>query len=261
MSLLGSDCGLGSDFELEVLVMLESKAAQWKVNPVGTLNDSQDKVELPIVVEVPGSDMAGTLKIRTCIVVRSPGVNSNLLAAERPGTILWEHLTQVMLEGDGPRMPIALVDFSSLRNVAERAAWWIKINLNDLDAPYVNAIRVFVNRRWSGAAEMIATGSAHPASPLFLGLLHCELQRTMVTQSLQSEEFIARASFPPGSPEEGTAFPEDSIGAALLKTIRWVFPDEEIEQLRERLEYEPSAVEADIQSKTFTLPAHHKALA
>jgi hypothetical protein len=194
------------------------------------------EVRIPLELRIQGRDLAGSLRVRSMLVLggRLPPAP---LRARRPGTLLWEDIHDVVLEGGGARFPMEVISFSqSSWRLPNHAAWALEWDREDLELPLLGALRLYLNADHPAVSAALAKPT-DPASTTLIAALHHDVARQLVVGALLSDEFVERTE----------KWPAESVGEVIHKLLSNRFKGDSPQDLRERLRQEPSQFEATLQ--------------
>lgn len=153
--------------------------------------------DVSLALEIPAGAVAEELEVRYEVVLDGPDSEVALnRAAHLKGSRLYasDRPHRFRLEGDGSLFPVEAVSFRGGEFPA-RGAWVIKFQGEDLNAPFMGAVRLFVNRDHPVSKQLIDTG-AGPAKSV---LMRDVLLQMIVTVASRHEDDAILAEFPQGS--------------------------------------------------------------
>ncbi len=192
-----------------------------------------------VAVEVPGTMAGGNLELQTLLMLDSETPPNGPIAAHRAGSVLWSDRSVISLEGDAPRFPVAVVDFSALNGIASDAPWSLEWYPGDLDEPVLGAMRLLVNSRNPVALEAVGDALA-PESAAVASVIHFDVTRSLVLGALGNEDFV-------GGPRE---FEADTIGRMLVDLLDRCWPGVDPAVLAARMAEGPHRLESELQATT-----------
>lgn len=132
--------------------------------PVGV-----DQRSVDITVEVPAGQTAKDLEVRYELVLDGPdGPSGQNRAAYLKGSRLFvsDDLYRFRLEGDSAHFPVEAVKFRG-GEFPVGSAWLVKFQAEDLNAPFLGSVRLFVNRDHPAAEELLGAEST-VAQPIMI---------------------------------------------------------------------------------------------
>ena len=234
---ISTQCGLADDARLGV-------AAVWRSTGSGlraladreiVTRDGSEPVRLELHATLKGTDLGGVLAISTQLILDWHGSTVDPTAPHRTGSVLWSDESSVRLQGDAARFPMDLVDFRD-EVFSERSGWHLKLG-RDMDAAAMGSILLLINSRNKVLAEAVARAdNPRPVDRAVLSALYADVTRAMIEHALAQPEF-----------DDGTEFPEESLGEILRSLCRRVFPGEPISELRLRHANSRNLMATDIQ--------------
>jgi len=218
---LRSDCSLADDVPLLV-------AACW--SSTGTsLRRSLGKAELSdddtCLVELGGDisagDIAGTLKIETCILVARPQDGGAPLAARRAGSILLQERKTVELDTSTSFFPVEVVDFKASIWANSEAGWMLSWNTYNLEQPFLRSVRLFINAAHLRIVHAVSGEAPTEEASAIRSAIYFDVGRALVLGALANEEFIER---------DGD-YVEGSCGKVIHTLIQMLFPGDTLHGL------------------------------
>jgi hypothetical protein len=232
-------CRLPDDSALALITTWRSDrtrlAAAADVVELGTLDGA---LRAPLTVTVPGESSGGRIELETALVLRSAGTASSLIAAKRPGAILWRDVHRVTLEGTAARFPITAIDFAAIPRLPDSGLWALDWNPEDLDSPVTATARLLINGGRTELLEAVRSGSSDSRSILLRRFVTYDVARALVAGALASDRFVA-------TPE---AFDEGTLGRMLNELISLCWPGVPVPSLRRRLREDAARLESELQA-------------
>lgn len=192
--------------------------------------NSDEVLEFLPTVDVPSAQLAGDLRMTTCLVLARAGTDSQPLAARQPGSILWQDVVDTSLEGMGERLPVSLSDFTNrYDSLSAGAAWSIELSHDWLHRHPSVGMVVLINSARVEVTAALKSERPGPAEQLIRSALYHDVGRTLVLRALDSDEFRSDEPYDTGT-----------LGYALRLRIRTLFPhytfNEVYQMPREELE-------------------------
>lgn len=223
-------CGLPHDSRLRL-------GAIWR-SPGSGLRGLGESVELvapegdaeafELSLEAPGMDLSHSLTLSACLVMLKRGDGgARRFSPVRPGSVLWRHEESVLLEGEGTRFPVEALDFAASTWLPSEAAWFLDWDPHAFDQAVLGGIRLYVNAGSERVRMAVAGGPE--AEPAIRESIRYDVARTLISGSFRNANFLANAD----SYEEGT------VGAAVRRLIRALFPYESLEALQSEHDEQP----------------------
>ncbi len=221
---------LSSAVELSFVVTAESTSTRIRRL---VFSEPASEGSQALSLDLSPTELGGTLVLITRLVL-TRSARSDELAASRPGSVMWEHVVRIDLEGNAARFPIELVSFKEA-GLPEHAPWRIDIWDSDLEAPAGSATRVRVNSDHQQAREMALDPSGSASSKLIVSALEADVAGRMLQVLIDNGDIADDSSFVAGS-----------IGEALATFQRVHLPGESLKGLRASRGSELARVEAEL---------------
>ncbi|MFF5339035.1 hypothetical protein [Streptomyces sp. NPDC013181] len=185
---------------------------------------------------VLGRESGGVLSIETQLVLRKHLGNPYPTGPHRAGSILWQQIARIRLQGDASQFPMAVVDFKGT-GYPENAPWYLDIGSN-LDAATMGAVLLLVNSRTPLVLEAVRKAEkATHAEKLIHSALRQDVVRLMIEHAIGNEDL-----------DDGSRFEADTLGHTLLGVVRGHLPDMTLAALRNMRRSDPSLLAARVQS-------------
>ena len=183
------DCSFGDSTALYLTVVYYSTGVRDRVcalrQPLSLTSD-----ELSIDVSIPGEDLAGHLQIISQIVTGQRGSDDGPMAPTYSGSILWQDVVGIDLEGVGSRFPVHECDFTDDPTFPENAAWHLDIDFNTEDASFTQCVCLYVNSAKTRVIEAARGRSAESEGKAIAELMNYDLARTFVLLAIQNREWF-----------------------------------------------------------------------
>jgi hypothetical protein len=165
-------------------------------------------------------------------------VNSDPLAASRPGSILWQDEIAISLEGSASRFPVAVLDFAEVIGLANGAAWTLEWSPGDLDQPVLGSVRLLVNRN-HGPVVTAVSGGDDPRSLAIASMIQFDVARSFLRTALRDDALLG-----------GESFEADTVGRMLRDLLDRYWPGVDPSTLRQRMLDMPHRFESELQAGT-----------
>lgn len=231
-------CGLPADAPLRAGVAWHCKETTLRGRGAVVNLASSGEMRVPLELKIAGLDLAGTLRIRSMLVLGGR-VPPAPLRPRRPGTLLWEDVHEVILEGGGARFPMEVISFSqSSWRLPDRAAWVLEWDREDLELPMLGALRLYLNADHPTVCGALASPN-EPASVTLIAALHHDVARQLIVGALLSDDFVNRTE----------KWPAESVGEVIHKLLSSRLKGDSPQALRIQLHQEPSQFEARLQDR------------
>lgn len=177
-----------------------------------------------------GERISGTLTLRSALCLsRRPGTARPGVAAI-PGSVLADHVQQVVLENRSSMFPVHELDFANTR-LSPSASWHLESS-TELLTPFYGVFRVLVNTRDRELSAAVARGAKDKRQQALLDELEAGVAMLLLEIAVGAQEDLA----------ERDDWPPDTVGdvlrrmldAAGLNVVASASP-QEIPNLRTRL--------------------------
>jgi hypothetical protein len=235
-----SQCELGPDALLGLTATLDCPSTFLRLTVPPVEVTSSERYD--IAISPRSSDIAGSVRLDLCLVLLEGVAGQSPLAATLPGSVLWreesEARTRIALEGDATRFPTEARDFSSSGLFDPDAAWYLDLDLAQLDASPMHAVRLIVNEGHPGMARVIR-GDDDPEAVAMSSAMYWDVARRMIHTALDQVDFV----------ESWGHHSEDSIGLVIEQLIKRVFPNDDATTLHGDREFNPDRFEARLQGR------------
>jgi len=196
--------------------------------------------EFSVAANIPGSLLAGDVRISTQIVLVARREVDGALAAAYAGSVLWEDTVQVALEGFSSRFPMEVVDFSTTPWAPYGGGWFLSWNSEELHEPFLRNVRLFLNRGQANVVGAVQAAHPTPEQKAIRSMIYYDVGRQLLRGALENESFI----------EDAESFAEGSTGKAVLRLCRTLFPADKPRAIRStmrsRREYFDSSLQASL---------------
>jgi len=196
-------------------------------------------IEQELRVEVPSHALAERLVLRTALVLQRAGSDAaSPLAAVEPGSVLWADSATLILEQHGARMPILSADFSQFQTTERGAAWYVWTGPDWLHRHPTDGVVVYVNAARNGLLAALSTRVPDSRSSALQSMFFHDVGRVLIDRALTDEEFRDDADFAAGS-----------AGASLRATLRAIFRQQTLSQVRRSRSEDAAAFERILQTR------------
>ncbi|MEA9984610.1 hypothetical protein [Subtercola sp. RTI3] len=159
-----------------------------------------------VTVTLPGERLGGTLAIRSTITLAENRQPSQLGEVFRAGSVLWNSVTSVRLDGHGSMFPIGVADFAGTP-YGPYASWHLQVS-DELDAPFLGTFLLLINSRDISLVDAINQKKPSTTSTQLVNELEAGVASLMIELALRLED----ANLEPLS--------EDSVGSVLGRYLR-----------------------------------------
>ncbi len=233
-----SDCQLSSDAVLRIGISWYSPGTGLRgVGDVKDLNGYSQRQNIILSANIAGTLLADRVILSADLVLLDAGTNSSRLAPRLPGTLLSSEKVTVLLEGEGARFPVELIHFAESSWLPAHGGWYFDWNPHMLRQTVLGDVRLYLNADHTAVKR--AVSEYHSADRAIRETIFFDMARVMITGALRNSEFV----------ESVDEYPDGSIGAAIRRLIRSLFPNETFESLESFYQQEPYRFECTLQEK------------
>jgi hypothetical protein len=232
------DCRLNSDVQIIVAAGWYSTGTVLTGKGSSVLINADKEIEtFQLSLEVSGLFLAGSIDLRVQIVMTDRGSTEQPFSPKLKGSILYNHVQNVLLEGDGARFPIEVLDFSSAGYFPADAAWLLFWQPDDLHQTVLGGeIRLYINAKHERVRRAVSENRPEDAD--IREAIRLDIARNLIYGALTNPEFTANPN----------AYPDGTIGGAVYFMLRTYFPDIQVAQLRS-MARRPHIFDASIQAR------------
>ncbi|NJL54292.1 hypothetical protein HC928_03270 [bacterium] len=185
---------------------------------------------------VAGTSLAEKVAFCVKLLFITGGSTPHRLVPKWQGSILWESAEHVVqLEGEGPRLPTEIIDFSTT-HFPKEAGWYFDWEPMDLQQSLLGTTRLYINSQH----QQIATAITNP-QPESIGIreaIRLDVVQTLVRGALANDDFVSNPN----------QYARDTVGAWVRATIRTYFTGYRFSDIRAMLD-EPHVFSAHLQDK------------
>ncbi|MEU4244878.1 hypothetical protein [Actinoplanes sp. NPDC026619] len=166
---------------------------------------------------IAGTDLGGSLTLRTAVVVGADTTDPRPFVAARAGEVLLDDIVTTRLDGDDAMFPVSVCDFRAA-GIDAHARWYLQTPA-DPYAPAMGGLRLYLNvedRELVNAAVRAATPSA--AQQRLIDDMRDDVTRQLVDLVLLRQDWLEALLSCTVDPE--------SFGASLATILDTLFPGE-----------------------------------
>lgn len=207
-----------------------------------TVDAKVQQRKFDLVLSIPGKHLAKNLQLRSALVLveQASEIRVDPLAAHRPGSVLWEDATTVVLEGDASRFPITVVDFVESGLGPANACWRFELAPMDPTLPAMATMRLYVNSLHRTFHTAVTSRDVTQAQVAIRSALKMGIGEEMLRIALDKAEELETGAqdFQPGS-----------AGKVLLDLVDRVFPGRGPIGCREDRNQDPGRFHAELQAR------------
>jgi hypothetical protein len=208
---LRADTGLPEDGVVSCFLGWKSRATTLRGGvSIQQLPISGDH-EFNIDLTLPGAKVGGSVDLSLSLLLGND-LPHMPFTAHIAGSLIWETLRRLDLEGSSGRFPIEVVDFASLPGRDARAGWYLDWDPGDLSMPLLGGLRLLVNSTRPRVVSAIVTGSIDADARAIRDAIMLDAARSLVAGAMANGELTDESSFE-----------EDSVGEAVLRLTRAAF--------------------------------------
>lgn len=193
-----------------------------------------------LVAPVYGRELAGELHLETTLL-RVDEAHGTGFTARRSGSVLWNDVVKLTLEGSGGLLPVAPVRFSE-QGLPAAAAWYISLDGSDWAAPAMGNLLVLLNVDNRAVADALDPSNA--AGAALWDTLTVDVVCDLVGRALDDQEYAPTQD---GADELSTGDLVTNLVRSFLSLPGEDVPDA-VARLRDERRNDPSRVRAQAQS-------------
>jgi hypothetical protein len=231
---LRDECGLPSNTDLAAVVTWHSTGSGLRDEALFQALPHRGQFEGRLELELPGAELGGELRLSTRVVLDQDVSARKNFEAHLAGSILWEDVWSVRLEGDEPAFPISMLDFAAT-NFDVNAEWHLDV-YDDPTVAAMGALRLYLNTRFPGVIRAFANASdPDPVERLILGTVKTDVERLLVQSAFDLEDDVA--------------WEEGSLGYLLVTLTQSVFEGDPLPSLRARARAYPASFDTELRAR------------
>lgn len=232
-----ADCRLAPDASLRLVLLWQS--AGTKLRGCSSSLDVSHQVADGVYRlrgHVASTSLAEKVSFAVKLLFIAPGSTRHRLIPKWRGSVLWESAEHtVQLEGEGPRFPTEVIDFSTT-SFPQDAGWYLDWDPHELDQSLLGTARLYINSQHQQIA--VAVTNPQPDTAGVREAIRLDITQTLIRGVLANADFVS-------NPDQ---YARDTVGAWARATIRTYFTGYSFAQLRAMLE-EPHTFSAYLQDK------------
>ena len=195
--------------------------------------------DLEIEIQIPGSELSQSLVLKTRLIFfPSEDGQRNKLSPHLPGSILWEDLYKVALEGEGSRFPMETINFERLNGVPLNANWHLSWLPYEPELQLSANVRLYLNSNSEDVIKALTESKPTEKHLAIRKIIFWDVGRRLVKGMLENKDFHGRDD----------SYPLGSLGLAVTSMLEIYFPNESIDGLRALLRSNPDLFETVLQS-------------
>lgn len=237
---LRQDCRLSpADSVCAVVVWRSTGSTVRGRGAVVPLGNSETPREFSLSADISGQLLATDVVISTQIVLVAASALSDTLAAKYPGSILWEDLAEVALEGTDSRFPMQVVDFSTaVWAPYGGAGWYLAWRNDELHEPLLRNVQLFINSGHPAVAAAVQAAQPSLDQKAIRSAIYFDIGRQLIRGALLNDDFV----------ESPDSYAEGSTGRAILRMVRQFFGGERLRAVRDRMQSRPEYFDSALQA-------------
>lgn len=208
------DCNLGLDAHLRLGAVWNSSGTVLRgCGDFIDLNPDNSKDELKLGVKVEGIKLAKSIDLGLQLILVAPSSQPKPFAPKLPGSILWQSQPcSILLEGEGARFPVEVIDFSH-SIYPDEAAWALHWDPHNLHQTILGDVRLYFNAKHDRVIQAVSGNK--PEDYDLREAIRFDVARSLIYGALNNEEFV----------ENPDVFEDGSVGSAVQNMLRLYFPD------------------------------------
>lgn len=235
-----ADCGLATGTPLCVSAVWASTTTSLRGRGTSAIVRTPDaRVDVPLGLALRGAELGGTLRLSVTVTLGT-ALERRPIVAFRAGTLLWEDVTEVRIEGGASRFPVEQLSFAvSGPQFPKGAAWRLDWEQrDDLELPVLGCIRLFLNQDHPSIRALVDQPE-RPDSKLLAALMSFDVTRSLVREALTNDAFAQR---------EGE-WPADSVGRVVTRLFKTHLSGLPVATLRDMMTHDPYRFDAILQDR------------
>lgn len=217
------DCNLGLDAHLRLGAVWSSSGTVLRGRgDLIDLNLSDGVEEMKLGVQVEGIKLAKSIDVSLQLILTVPSSQSKPFAPKIPGSILWQsEPRRVLLEGEGARFPVEVMDFSqSYSPYPDDAAWVLHWDPSDLHQTILGDVRLYFNTKHERVIRAVSNNK--PEDFDLREAIRFDVARSLIYGALDNDEFV----------ENPDGFEDGSVGSAVRNMLHLYFPNMTIPKIQ-----------------------------
>lgn len=210
------DCNLGLDARLRLGAVWSSSGTVLRGHgDLADLNLNDSGEELKLGIKVEGINLAKSLDLSLQLILAAPSSQPKSFAPKLIGSILWQsELHHVLLEGEGARFPVEVMDFSQAYSpYPNDAAWVLHWDPHNLHQTVLGDVRLYFNAKHERVVQAVSNNK--PEDFDLREAIRFDVARSLIYGALDNDEFL----------ENPDGFEDGSVGSAVRNILHLYFPD------------------------------------
>lgn len=232
-----ADCELANDDIVRLAVLWYSPGTGLRgQGSYRDLDISSSSLTVTLTFSVPGMLLANRVRIEVLLVLAQNSVSASLLAPKKAGSILWREEKTILLEGQGARFPVELIDFTASQWLPENAAWFLEWNNDDYHQMLLGNMRLLINS--NNASVKRAVTETLLEDRTIRDFIWFDVARAIIMRVLENNDFS----------KDIESYEDGSIGVYIRRLIYTIFPGRALDGLIEERIQHPSLIECALQN-------------
>lgn len=191
----------------------------------------EDSDTIVLELEIPGYVLSSVLDLMTEIVIEEAPHQFGELSPSKKFERVWHETHRVRLEGEEPRFPIEVADFSTLLagGIAKSAPWYVHWSPGDWSRDFHGSMRLYLNKDHSAFIDRVQKGD-----PETLRAIMADVMGQVCERFVGLDECEALA----------TSFERGSLGYQAINWIKSAWPDRDLGFVQSQLKSRPGTFRA-----------------
>jgi hypothetical protein len=186
-----------------------------------------------IDLEIPGYVLSSVLDLMTEIVIEEAPHQLGELSPSKKFERVWHETHRIRLDGEEPRFPIEVADFSTLLagGIATSAPWYVHWSPGDWSRDFHGSMRLYLNKNHSAFITRVQKGD-----PETLRAIMADVMSQVCERFVSLDECEALAS----------SFEQGSLGFQAIAWIKSAWSDRDLGFVQAQLKNRPGTFRAAI---------------
>lgn len=217
------DCNLGIDARLRLGAVWHSSGTMLRgCGDLFDFNLNNSGEELKLGVKVEGINLGKSIDLSLQLILAEPSSQMKPFAPKLPGSILWQSEPHhVLLEGEGARFPVEVMDFSQAYSpYPNDAAWVLHWDPHNLHQTILGDVRLYFNAKHERIVQAVSDNK--PEDFDLREAIRFDVARSLIYGALDNDEFA----------ENPDGFEDGSVGSAVRNMLHLYFPDMPISDIQ-----------------------------
>lgn len=191
----------------------------------------EDSDTIVLELEIPGYVLSSVLDLMTEIVIEEAPNQFGELSPSKKFERVWHETHLVRLEGEEPRFPIEVADFSTLLagGIAKSAPWYVHWSPADWSRDFHGSMRLYLNKDHSAFIDRV-----QKSDPETLRAIMADVMGQVCERFVSLDECEALAA----------SFERGSLGYQAVSWIKSAWPDRDLGFVQSQLKSRPGTFRA-----------------